>query len=99
MVTVSQQANSFNSANHHRLRGIGLTSAELREALGAAGAAALVQKIIDPVLLEYQRRYSPLVRAIPSGRWGSTTYFFNQRTVNPNGGFVTDGGTRPVTNS
>jgi hypothetical protein len=74
-------------------------SSELREALTAAGASALVPKIIDPVLLEYQRRYSPLVRAIPSIRWGSTTYFFNQRTTVANGGFVQDGGAQPVSNS
>lgn len=74
-------------------------SDELREALNAVGASALIPKIISPMLLEYQRRYSPLVRAIPSQKWGSDTYYFNQRTVNPNGGFVTDGGARPVTNS
>jgi hypothetical protein len=72
---------------------------ELREALTAAGASALVPKIISPMLLEYQRRYSPLVRSIPSQKWGSDSYYFNQRTVNPNGGFVTDGGARVVSNS
>lgn len=72
---------------------------ELREALTAAGASALVPKIISPMLLEYQRRYSPLVRSIPSMKWGSDTYYFNQRTVNPNGGFVSDGGARVVSNS
>lgn len=72
---------------------------ELREALTAAGASALIPKIIDPMLLEYQRRYSPLVRSIPSQKWNSDTYYFNQRTVNPNGGFVVDGGARVVSNS
>lgn len=72
---------------------------ELREALTAAGASALIPKIIDPMLLEYQRRYSPLMRSIPSVKWGSDSYYFNQRTVNPNGGFVTDGGARVVSNS
>jgi len=43
---------------------------DLEEALTAAGAAALVQKQIDPVLLEYQRRYAPLVRALPTVKWG-----------------------------
>lgn len=74
-------------------------STELREALDAAGASALVPKIIDPVLLEYQRRYSPLTRAIPSGRWNSDTYYFNTRTQRAAGGFVIDGGARPVANS
>ncbi|MFD1145971.1 SU10 major capsid protein [Saccharothrix hoggarensis] len=73
--------------------------AELREALNAAGAPALIPKIIDPLLLEYQRRYAPLLRAIPSFRWGTDVYHFNRRTANPNGGFVTDGGARPVTHS
>lgn len=74
-------------------------SSELREALTAAGASALIPKIISPMLLEYQRRYSPLVRSIPSMKWGSDSYYFNQRTVNPNGGFVSDGGARVVSNS
>jgi hypothetical protein len=72
---------------------------DLEEALTAAGAAALVQKQIDPVLLEYQRRYAPLVRALPTVKWGSTVYYFNKRTVLPSGGFVTDGGARSVSTS
>ena len=74
-------------------------SSELREALTAAGASALIPKIISQMLLEYQRRYSPLVRSIPSMSWSSDSYYFNQRTVNPNGGFVSDGGARVVSNS
>jgi hypothetical protein len=72
---------------------------ELREALTAAGASALIPKIIDPILLEYQRRYSPLVRSIPMQRWGADQYFFNQRTAVAAGGFVPDGGAKPVSNS
>ena len=72
---------------------------ELREALTAATASALVPKFIDPVLVELQRRYSPLVRALPTDHWDSDTYYFNQRTVTPAGGFVPDGGARVVTNS
>ena len=72
---------------------------ELREALTAAGASALQPKIIDPVLLEYQRRYSPLVRSIPTVPWASDQYYFNQRTTTASGGFVPDGGARPVANS
>jgi hypothetical protein len=72
---------------------------ELREALNAAGASALVPKIIDPVLVEYQRRYAPLCRAIPMQPWQSDIYYFNQRTLVPGGGAVPDGGARPVTNS
>jgi hypothetical protein len=53
---------------------------ELREALTATGASALIPKVIDPILLEYQRRYSPLVRAIPMQQWSADQYFFNQRT-------------------
>lgn len=74
-------------------------ASELREALGVAGAGALVPKIIDPVLLEYQRRYSPLVRSIPTVNWNSDQYYFNQRTQVAAGGFVPDGGARPVSNS
>jgi hypothetical protein len=71
----------------------------LEEALTAVGAAALVQKRIDPNLLEYQRRYAPLVRSVPTVSWNSTNYYFNQRTQNPVGGFVTDGGAIPVSTS
>lgn len=72
---------------------------ELREALTAAGASALVPKIIDPLLLEYTRRYAPLVRALPTVKWDTDVYFWNQRTQYASGGFVPDGGARPVANS
>jgi hypothetical protein len=72
---------------------------ELDEALTAANVPALVQKVIDPMLLEYQRRYSPLIRVTPTKRISSTTYYFNRRTNRAPGGFVTDGGARPMGNS
>lgn len=72
---------------------------ELREALTAAGASALIPKVIDPILLEYQRRYAPLCRAIPTQAWSADVYYFNQRTSVANGGFVPDGGARTVSNS
>lgn len=74
-------------------------STELREALTAATASALVPKFIDPVLVELQRRYSPLCRSLPTQQWDSDQYYFNQRTVTPAGGFVPDGGARIVSNS
>ena len=74
-------------------------STELREALGVAGTGALLPKIIDPVLLEYQRRYAPLVRALPTVKWDADTYYFNQRTALARGGFVADGGGQNLTNS
>ncbi|MFB9926001.1 hypothetical protein ACFORO_12520 [Amycolatopsis halotolerans] len=73
---------------------------ELQEALTAAASVTpLIQKQIDPLLLEYQRRYAPLLRAIPSKQWGSTQYFFNRRTNRPDAGGVVDGGARPIGNS
>lgn len=72
---------------------------QVREALTALGASPFVQKVIDPTLVELQRRYAPLVRAIPSQRWTTDVYFFNQRTIVPAGGFVPDGGAKPVSNS
>ena len=72
---------------------------DLQEALTAVGSAALIQKQIDPVLIEYQRRYAPFVRALPTQKWGSNVYYFNHRDSLPTGGFVTDGGARPVTTS
>lgn len=71
----------------------------LEEALTSVGASALIQKRIDRTLLEYQRRYAPLVRSIPTVKWDSTVYYFNNSTTQPAGGFVTDGGARPVSSS
>lgn len=73
---------------------------ELEEAITTAGAVSpLIPKAIDPVLLEYQRRYAPLLAAIPSKQWNSTQYFFNRRTQRPDSGGVVDGGARPIGNS
>jgi hypothetical protein len=73
---------------------------ELEEALTAATSVSpLIQKQIDPLLLEYQRRFAPLLAAIPSKQWGSTTYFFNRRVSRPDAGGVVDGGARPIGNS
>ena len=74
----------------------GTAMSELHEALTAANVGPLIQKRIDPMLLEYQRRYSPLMRALPSIKWDADSYFFSQRTSRVPGGFVTDGGARPV---
>lgn len=71
----------------------------LREALAAAGVGALIAKEIDENLLEYERRYSPLVRTIPTVPWDTNVYFWNTRTARPSGGFVQDGGARPVATS
>lgn len=73
---------------------------ELEEAITAASTVTpLIQKQIDALLLEYQRRYAPLLAAMPSKQWGSTQYFFNRRTVRPDAGGVVDGGARPIGNS
>jgi hypothetical protein len=72
---------------------------EIREALTAAGASPFVPKLIDPVLVEYQRRFAPWCRSVPTKRHRSTTYFFNTRTVVVSGGAVPDGGARPVSTS
>jgi hypothetical protein len=73
---------------------------ELEEALMTAGTVTpLIQKRIDPVLLEYQRRYAPLLAAIPTKQWNSTQYFFNRRVQRPDSGGVVDGGARPIGNS
>ncbi|MDR3083332.1 MAG: hypothetical protein LBV60_20845 [Streptomyces sp.] len=73
---------------------------ELEEAITTAGAVSpLIPKAIDPVLLEYQRRYAPLLAAIPSKPWNSVQYFFNRRVQRPDSGGVVDGGARPIGNS
>jgi hypothetical protein len=72
---------------------------EIREALTAAGASPFVPKLIDPTLVEYQRRFAPWCRAIPTKKTMSTTYFFNTRTVVVSGGAVPDGGARAVSTS
>ncbi len=71
----------------------------IEEALNAVGAGALVQKRIDPLVNEVQRRYAPLCASIPAEQWNSTVFNWDQRTQLPAGGFVTDGGARPVSNS
>jgi len=72
---------------------------EIREALTAAGASPFVPKLIDPTLVEYQRRFAPWCRSIPTKKTNSTQYFFNTRTVVVSGGAVPDGGARPVSTS
>lgn len=72
---------------------------QTQEALTALGANALVQKQIDPVLLDYVRRYSPLIYSLPDRHWDSVAYFYNSRTALGAGGAVQDGGTRPLTTS
>ena len=72
---------------------------EIREALTAAGASPFVPKLIDPTLVEYQRRFAPWCRSVPTKKHNSTTYFFNTRTVVVSGGAVPDGGARPVSTS
>lgn len=68
----------------------------IEEALTAVGAGALVQKRIDPLVNELQRRFTPLVAAIPAEQWNSTVFNWDNRTALPPAGPVTDGGTRPV---
>jgi hypothetical protein len=72
---------------------------ELHEALLASDATAFDPKVIDALVLEYVRRYSPLLAALPSKDINSTTWWFNTRTALPNGGAVKDGGGRPLTHS
>jgi hypothetical protein len=69
-----------------------------REALDAVGAGAFVQKRIDPIVVDIQQRYAPFLAAIPTEKWDSDIYNFNRRTALPSGGWVRDGGARPVTN-
>lgn len=72
----------------------------LNEALTTANSVTpLIQKQIAPVILDYQRRYSPMLAMLPSKQWGSTQYFFNRRVARPDSGAVIDGGARPIGNS
>jgi len=67
------------------------TLEDLRETLTAAsGAVSLVPKIIDRLLLEYVRKYSPLYKAIPRKTWLTDTYYFNQRNALPPAQFTTE---------
>jgi len=61
-----------------------MTLEDLRETLSTTtGAGSLVPVIIDRLLLEYQRRYAPLHRAIPRKTWSTNSYLFNQRNQLP----------------
>jgi hypothetical protein len=71
----------------------------IEEALTAVGAGALVQKRIDPLVNELVRRYAPLLAAIPTEQWDSTVFNWDTRTALPSAGPVTDGGSRPVSQS
>lgn len=76
---------------------------ELEEALGAATASTttpLIQKYIDPLILEYVRRYSPLLNAVPSKKLvGTNAYNWVTRTALPDGGATSDGGGRSMSSS
>lgn len=75
---------------------------ELSEAVNAATAAtssSIIQRVIDTNILEYQRRYSPLLAAVPAKKIDQAQYVFVQRTRRPNGGAVVDGGARANSNS
>lgn len=72
---------------------------ELREALTSLNVSPLIPKYIDPDLVELQRRLSPLVGSIPSRQVSNTVYNFNTRSQRPGAGAVSDGGTRPQTQS
>lgn len=78
-------------------------STELEEALGAVTAASgssLIQKYIDPLVLEYVRRYAPLLSSIPSKKLvGTNAYNWVTRTALPDGGTVSDGGARGLSSS
>lgn len=71
----------------------------IEEALTAVGAGALVQKRIDPLVNELQRRYAPLLAAIPTQQWDSMVFNWDTRTTLPAAGPTTDGGSRPVSTS
>lgn len=67
------------------------TLEDLRETLTAAsGASGLVPKIIDRLLLEYQRRYAPLHKAFPRKTWETNQYNFNERTGLPQAQMTTE---------
>lgn len=67
------------------------TLEQLRETLSTtSGAGNLVPKIIDRLLLEYQRKYAPLHKAIPRKTWETNTYYFNQRTAIPKAQMTTE---------
>jgi len=67
------------------------TLENLRETLSTtSGATNLVPKIIDRLLLEYQRKYAPLHKAIPRKTWETNTYYFNQRNALPKAQMTTE---------
>ena len=71
----------------------------MREALTAVGASALQPKVIDRFIQNQVRRLSPLLHELPSVKWTTGTFYFNKRTVMPNGGNVVDGGARALSSS
>jgi hypothetical protein len=60
--------------------------AEIREAFSltsSGGASNLVPKVIDRLLLELQRKWGPMYRAVPRQTWETDEFFFNKRTTLP----------------
>lgn len=58
--------------------------AEVRETLTLAGGASnLVQPVIDRMLFENVRKFTPLRRVLPRQTWMTPTYLFNKRTGYP----------------
>lgn len=67
------------------------TLEDLRETMtSTSGASQLVPKIIDRLLLEYQRKYAPLHKALPRKTWETNTYYFNQRNQLPKAQMTTE---------
>ncbi len=60
------------------------TLQDVRETLSlSTGAQNLVQPVIDRMLLEYVRKYTPLHRVLPREAWATNTYIFNKRNKYP----------------
>jgi len=60
------------------------TLSDLRETFNLAGGGSnLTPKLIDRLLFEGVRRFSPLRRVFPRKTWESDQYFFNKRTKLP----------------
>ena len=60
------------------------TLQDVRETLSlTTGAQNLVQPIINRMLMEYVRKYTPLRRVLPREAWMTNTYFFNRRNKYP----------------
>lgn len=69
------------------------------ESLQTTDVSALIAKVVDPVLLEYVRKYDVLDAALPMKSWATNIFYFNQHDQFPEPQMVTETGAAAASKS